>query len=69
MGDAIAGIKDNTGGTARGIQGQYSLNGHVHGGHVEGLEHDLQGASAQHFQHKIRWLLHACSEAQLMHVE
>ncbi|KFP29797.1 hypothetical protein N325_12372, partial [Colius striatus] len=28
-------------GTARGVQGQHSLDGHVHGGDVEGLKHDL----------------------------
>ncbi|KFR13484.1 hypothetical protein N306_12013, partial [Opisthocomus hoazin] len=28
-------------GTARGVEGQHSLDGHVHGGDVEGLKHDL----------------------------
>ncbi|KGL73103.1 hypothetical protein N309_08917, partial [Tinamus guttatus] len=28
-------------GTAGGVQGQHSLDGHVHGRHVEGLKHDL----------------------------
>merc|ERR1719293_88592 len=32
---------DDSGGTARGVQGEHSLDGDVHGGHVEGLEHDL----------------------------
>ena len=40
--DTISGIKDNTGGTTGGVQGQYGLDGDVHGGAVEGLEHDLQ---------------------------
>merc|ERR1712156_810369 len=41
VGDTIAGVHDDTGGTARGVQGEDSLDGDVHGGHVEGLEHDL----------------------------
>merc|ERR1712025_1542778 len=41
VGDTIARVHDNTGGTARGIEGQDSLDGNIHGGHVEGLEHDL----------------------------
>merc|ERR1719206_1172574 len=41
MGDTISRVHDNTSGTARGIEGEDSLDGHVHGGHVEGLEHDL----------------------------
>merc|ERR1719233_1914973 len=41
MGDTISRVHDNTSGTARGIEGKDSLDGHVHGGHVEGLEHDL----------------------------
>merc|ERR1719187_2181354 len=41
MGDTIAGVHDDTGGTAGGVQGEDSLDGHIHGGHVEGLEHDL----------------------------
>ncbi|KFV67873.1 hypothetical protein N307_03432, partial [Dryobates pubescens] len=28
-------------GTARGIQGQHSLDGHIHGRDIEGLKHDL----------------------------
>mmetsp|Transcript_34935 Transcript_34935/g.76379 ORF Transcript_34935/g.76379 Transcript_34935/m.76379 type:complete len:277 (-) Transcript_34935:67-897(-) len=39
--DTVAGIEHNTGGTARGVQRKHSLNGDVHGGDVEGLEHDL----------------------------
>merc|ERR1711990_286160 len=41
VGDTISRVHDNTGGTARGIEGEDSLDGHVHGGHVEGLKHDL----------------------------
>merc|ERR1711894_323618 len=41
VGDTIAGVHDHTGGTTGGIQGEDSLDGNIHGGHVEGLEHDL----------------------------
>merc|ERR1719376_1108425 len=41
MRDTISRVHDNTSGTARGIEGEDSLDGHVHGGHVKGLEHDL----------------------------
>ena len=41
VGDTITRVQDDTGGTARGIQGQHGLDGDVHGGGVEGLEHDL----------------------------
>merc|ERR1712223_1479464 len=41
VGYTISRVHDNTGGTARGIEGENSLDGDVHGGHVEGLEHDL----------------------------
>jgi hypothetical protein len=41
VGDTIARVQDDTSGTARGVQGQHSLDGDVHGGGVEGLEHDL----------------------------
>merc|ERR1712180_447703 len=37
----ISRVHDNTSGTARSIKGQHSLDGHIHGGHVEGLKHDL----------------------------
>merc|ERR550532_3160709 len=36
-----SGDGDHTGGTTGGIQGEDSLDGNIHGGHVEGLEHDL----------------------------
>merc|ERR1719167_2117302 len=41
VGDTISGVHDDTGGTARGIKGEDSLDGNIHGGHVEGLKHDL----------------------------
>merc|ERR1719346_260367 len=41
VGDTVTRVHDDTSGTSRGIQGEDSLDGDVHGGHVEGLEHDL----------------------------
>merc|ERR1719223_2012019 len=41
VGNTITGIHDDTGGTAGGVQGEDSLDGNVHGGHVEGLKHNL----------------------------
>merc|ERR1719153_1024464 len=41
MGNTITRVHDNTSGTTRGIEGEDSLNGNIHGRHVEGLEHDL----------------------------
>merc|ERR1719481_799119 len=41
VGDTISRVHDNASGTARGIKGEDSLDGNIHGGHVEGLEHDL----------------------------
>merc|ERR1711970_575364 len=41
MGNTITRVHDNTGGTARGIEGEDSLDGNIHGGHVEGLKHNL----------------------------
>merc|ERR1712242_194790 len=41
VGDTITRVHDNTGGTSGGVQGEDSLDCDVHGGHVEGLEHDL----------------------------
>merc|ERR1712156_1323922 len=41
VGDTITGVHDDTGGTARGVQREDSLDGNIHGGHVEGLEHDM----------------------------
>merc|ERR1719270_769038 len=39
--DTISGVHNNTSGTARGIEGKDSLDGNIHGWHVEGLKHDL----------------------------
>ncbi|KFW71428.1 hypothetical protein AS28_07354, partial [Pygoscelis adeliae] len=41
VGDAIPRVHDDAGGAARGVQGQHSLDGYVHGRGVEGLKHDL----------------------------
>merc|ERR1719223_1446097 len=41
VGDTISGVHDDTGGTTGSVQGEDSLDGNIHGGHVEGLEHDL----------------------------
>merc|ERR1712123_292524 len=41
VGNTISRVHDDTSGTARGIQGEDSLDGDIHGGHVEGLKHDL----------------------------
>ena len=39
MRDAVLAIKDNA---ASGIQGQHGLDGHMRGGGVERLKHDLR---------------------------
>jgi hypothetical protein len=39
--DAVAGVHDDAGGAARRVEREDGLDGHVHGRHVEGLEHDL----------------------------
>merc|ERR1712172_222286 len=41
VGGTITRVEHNTGGTARGVQGEDSLDSDIHGGSVEGLEHDL----------------------------
>ena len=41
VGDTISRVHDDTGGTSRGIEGEDSLDGNIHGGHVEGFKHDL----------------------------
>ncbi|KFW95607.1 hypothetical protein N336_07584, partial [Phalacrocorax carbo] len=41
VGNTITRVHHNTSGTTRGIQGQHSLDGYIHGWGVEGLEHDL----------------------------
>merc|ERR1711923_249730 len=40
VGDTVTRVHDDTGGTSGGIEGEDSLDGDIHGGHVEGLEHD-----------------------------
>merc|ERR1719300_172221 len=35
VGDTVARVHDNTGGTSGGIEGKDSLDGNIHGGHVE----------------------------------
>merc|ERR1711923_166043 len=41
VGDTVSGVQDDTGGTAGGVQGEHGLDGDIHGGSVECLEHDL----------------------------
>ena len=41
VGHTITSVEHDAGGAARGVQGQHGLDGDVHGGGVEGLEHDL----------------------------
>merc|ERR1712000_702964 len=41
MGDTISRVHNNTSGTSRSIEGEDSLDGDIHGGHVEGFKHDL----------------------------
>merc|ERR1712102_57316 len=41
VGDTIARVHDHTSGTTGGVEGRDGLDGNIHGGHVEGLEHDL----------------------------
>merc|ERR1712128_60077 len=41
VGDTVTRVHDDTSGTARGVQGEHSLDSNIHGGAVEGLEHDL----------------------------
>merc|ERR1712036_61966 len=41
VGDPVTGVQHDASGTARGVQREHSLDGHVHGGGVEGLKHDL----------------------------
>ena len=40
--DSVTRVEHDTGGTSGGVQRQHGLDGHVHGGSVEGLEHDLR---------------------------
>ena len=41
VGDTVTRVKNDTGGTTRGVQGQDGLDGDVEGGGVEGLEDNL----------------------------
>merc|ERR1719300_2304995 len=41
MGNAIADVEDEAGGTTGSVQGKHGLDAHVRGGGVEGLEDDL----------------------------
>ena len=41
VGDTIAGVENDSSGTARGVQREHGLDGDVHCGGVESLEHDL----------------------------
>merc|ERR1712106_115514 len=41
VGDTISRVHDDTSGTSGSVEGEDSLDGNIHGGHVEGLEHDL----------------------------
>ena len=44
VGHTITRVQHTSGGSAGGVQGEHGLDVHVHGGHVEGLEHDLSHA-------------------------
>jgi hypothetical protein len=39
--DTITRIHNDSGGTTRGVEGENGLDGNIHGGSIEGLEHDL----------------------------
>merc|ERR1719508_703044 len=41
VGDTISRVHDDTSGTSGSIKGEDSLDSDIHGGHVEGLKHDL----------------------------
>merc|ERR1712186_270146 len=41
VGHTVTRVEHDTGGTAGGVKGEHGLDGDVHGGGVEGLEHDL----------------------------
>ena len=41
VGNTVTRVEDDTGGTSRGVQGEHGLDGDIHGGGVECLEHDL----------------------------
>ena len=42
VGDTVTGVEHDTGGSAGRVQREHGLDGYVHGGGVEGLEHDLR---------------------------
>jgi len=46
VGDAVAGVEDEAGGAAGGVEGEDGLDGGVEGGDVEGFEEDLGGGFA-----------------------
>ena len=46
VGDSVPGIEDASRGTSRGVKRKDGLDIDVHGGDVEGLEHDLSHAFA-----------------------
>merc|ERR1711889_35436 len=41
VGDTVTGVHDDTSGTSGGVEGEDSLDGNIHGGHIEGLKHNL----------------------------
>ncbi|KNC31531.1 hypothetical protein FF38_12759 [Lucilia cuprina] len=41
VGDTITRIQNDTSGTTGSVQGEYGLDGNIHGGGVEGFKHDL----------------------------
>merc|ERR1719333_428616 len=41
VGDTVTRVHDHTSGTTRSVKGEDGLDGNIHSGHVEGLEHDL----------------------------
>merc|ERR1719434_667991 len=41
VGDTITRVHDHTSGTTRSVKGEDGLDSNIHGGHVEGFEHDL----------------------------
>jgi len=42
VGDTISGVENDTGGTTGSVEGKDGLDSDVHGGGVEGFEHDLE---------------------------
>lgn len=44
--DAVAGVEDDAGRAAAGVEGEHGLDGGVDGGDVKGLEEDLGGCVA-----------------------